>query len=74
MDVLLIFSDLPDAEQVFSEYVRINEDKGYSTAKFIQKDIEFCIELAKELNFAIEYAEHITNKLGVEKCHTILIR
>lgn len=44
-----------DAEQAYNEYVRINEEKGFTAAKFIQKDIEFCIELAKELEFVTEY-------------------
>ena len=40
-----------DAKQEFTKNVHINKIKEYTNAKFTQKDIEFCIELAKELEF-----------------------
>jgi len=43
-----------DAKQAYNKYIKINEEKGYTNAKFIQKDIEFCIALAKELEFVTE--------------------
>ncbi len=43
-----------DAQQAYNKYIRINEEKGYTSAKFSQKDLEFCIEYSKELEFAAE--------------------
>jgi predicted flap endonuclease-1-like 5' DNA nuclease len=43
------------ADKVFEELIVINDDKGYTKAKFTLKDVRYCISAAKELPRAIEY-------------------
>ena len=43
------------AGALFAELVDINDDRGYTKAKFTVKDVRYCISAAKELPKAIEY-------------------
>ena len=42
-------------DELFEELVAINEEKGYTRAKFTVKDVRYCITIAKELPKVIEY-------------------
>jgi len=43
------------ADELFERLVAINEEMGYTRAKFTVKDVQHCITMAKELPKAIEY-------------------
>ena len=43
-----------DSEDLFDKLVRTNNDKGLTKAKFSIKDIEYCIELGKDLPLVLE--------------------
>ncbi len=43
------------ADELFERLVAINEEKGYTRAKFTVKDAQYCITMAKELPKVIEY-------------------
>jgi len=43
------------ADELFEQLVAINQEKGYTRAKFTVKDVQYCITVAKELPKVIEY-------------------
>lgn len=44
-----------DAGTLYKELVKINGEKGYTKAKFIENDVRLCINVAKMVPKAIEY-------------------
>lgn len=46
---------LASAEDLFTELKLLNEERGYTKAKFVTEDVRYCIEYAKMLPKAIEY-------------------
>jgi hypothetical protein len=40
-----------DPKKSYKKYIEINNKKGYTKATFVEKDIEFCVEMAKELEW-----------------------
>jgi hypothetical protein len=43
-----------DSEDLFDRLIKTNNDKGLTKAKFTIKDIEYCIELGKDLPLVLE--------------------
>lgn len=43
-----------DSADLFERLIKTNNDKGLTKAKFTKKDIEYCIELGKDLSLIIE--------------------
>jgi len=46
---------MSSADALFEKLIVINDDKGYTKARFTVKDVRYCISAAKELPKAIEY-------------------
>jgi predicted flap endonuclease-1-like 5' DNA nuclease len=43
------------SDELIDRLVAANEKKGYTRADFTVKDVQYCIDMAKELPKAIEY-------------------
>ena len=43
------------ADELFQELVAISEERGYTSADFTARDVQRCIDLARDLPRAIEY-------------------
>ena len=43
-----------DAFELFERLTKTNSEKGLTKAKFTQKDIEYCIELGRDLPLVVE--------------------